>query len=142
MNSLSALQSVLVRLLGSLSSSSGRTAALIVLIFHRVLRERDPLLPSEPDATAFIALVRLLAENFNVLPLSDAVARLYDGRLPHRAVCITFDDGYANNHDIALPILAARNLPATVFVAPAFLNGGRMFNDTIIEALRRAPNEF
>ncbi len=42
---------------------------------------------------------------------------------------------------MALPILAARGIPATVFVAPGFLNGGRMFNDTIIEALRRAPAE-
>ena len=54
---------------------------------------------------------------------------------------MTFDDGYANNCDVALPILAAYKIPATVFIAPAFLNGGRMFNDTIIESLRRAPTE-
>jgi peptidoglycan/xylan/chitin deacetylase (PgdA/CDA1 family) len=54
-------------------------------------------------------------------------------------VSITFDDGYANNREVALPILAAKGMPATVFVAPGFLDGGRMFNDSVIEVVRRAP---
>ncbi len=52
---------------------------------------------------------------------------------------ITFDDGYADNHDIALPILTRRGIPATVFIATAFLNGGMMWNDTVAESLRTAP---
>jgi peptidoglycan/xylan/chitin deacetylase (PgdA/CDA1 family) len=83
----------------------------------------------------------LIAENFHVLRLSDAVRRLRSGTLPPRAVSITFDDGYSNNWRVAQPILAQRALPATVFVAPGFLGGGRMFNDTIIESIRRAPAE-
>ncbi len=41
----------------------------------------------------------------NVLPLEHAVARLAQGALPPRALCITFDDGYADNYEVALPLL-------------------------------------
>jgi peptidoglycan/xylan/chitin deacetylase (PgdA/CDA1 family) len=58
--------------------------------------------------------------------------------LPARALAISFDDGYADNHDIALPILQHHGLPATFFVATGYLDCGRMFNDTVIEAVRRA----
>ncbi len=42
---------------------------------------------------------------------------------------------------MAAPILKARGLPATVFVATGFLGGGRMWNDTVIESIRVARNE-
>jgi peptidoglycan/xylan/chitin deacetylase (PgdA/CDA1 family) len=73
-----------------------------------------------------------------VLPLRLAAAALREGRLPRRAVAITFDDGYRDNHDQALPVLRRHGLHATFFVASGFLDGGRMWNDTIIEAVRRA----
>jgi peptidoglycan/xylan/chitin deacetylase (PgdA/CDA1 family) len=66
------------------------------------------------------------------------VRRLHDGSLPARAACITFDDGYADNHVVALPILQRHGLCATFFIATGFLGGGRMFNDSIIETIRRA----
>jgi peptidoglycan/xylan/chitin deacetylase (PgdA/CDA1 family) len=40
---------------------------------------------------------------------------------------VTFDDGYANNFLNALPILAALRVPATIFLATAFLDGDRPF---------------
>ena len=61
------------------------------------------------------------------------------GALPARAVAITFDDGYADNATVALPILRELGLPATFFIATGFLDGGRMWNDTVIEAMRRTP---
>ena len=77
---------------------------------------------------------------FNVIPLLDAVRHSAAGTLPPRAACITFDDGYADNAEVALPILQRHKLHATFFVATGFLNGGRMWNDTIIELVRRAPD--
>jgi peptidoglycan/xylan/chitin deacetylase (PgdA/CDA1 family) len=59
--------------------------------------------------------------------------------LPPRAACITFDDGYADNAEVALPLLLQHGLPATFFIASGFLDGGRMWNDTVIEVVRRAP---
>ncbi|MCG5510337.1 polysaccharide deacetylase family protein [Ectothiorhodospira lacustris] len=118
-------------------SPAGPRSRLSILIFHRVLPEADPLLPGDPDARRFQWVVALLARHFTVLPLDEAVDRLRQGSLPARAACITFDDGYADNAQIALPILQAAGLPATFFVATGFLGGGRMFNDTVIETFRR-----
>ncbi len=139
MSGLSTLESGLIRAGGTLLSRRGAHASLLVLIYHRVLPVPDPMLPAEPDAAAFARQMDLLAQNFVVLPLREGVTRLRSGTLPARSVCITFDDGYANNFTVALPILRKRALPATVFVAPAYLDGGCMFNDLIFEACRAAP---
>ena len=114
---------------------------LSVFIFHRVLPVPDPLFADEIDAHRFDTLLGWVRNWFNVLPLDEAVRRLKDGSLPARAAALTFDDGYSDNHDQALPILKRHGLPCTFFIATGFLDGGRMWNDTIIESVRacRSP---
>lgn len=107
-----------------------------MLIFHRVVPEPDPLFPDEMHAARFDALMGLVARECRVLTLGQALKARDAGRLPARALVVTFDDGYADNATIALPILRRHGLPATFFVATGFLNGGRMFNDSVIETLR------
>lgn len=109
---------------------------LSVLIFHRVPEHPDELLPGEPSAGDFESTMRWIKGVFNVIPLADGVKGLKAGKLPPRALCITFDDGYANNATVAAPILHRLGLHATFFIATGFLDGGRMFNDTVIEAVR------
>ena len=121
-----------------LLSPEGKGARLSTLIFHRVHAKPDPLFPGEPDAARFDAICGWLASWFHVLPLDEAIEKLREGRLPARAACITFDDGYADNHDVALPILRRHQLPATFFIATGFLDGGRMFNDGLVELVRRS----
>lgn len=112
---------------------------LSILIYHRVLARKDPLFPAEVDSADFDHQVGLLRSMFNVIPLIDAVRHLRAGTLPARAACVTFDDGYADNAEVALPILQRHGVHATFFVATSFLNGGRMWNDTVIELVRHAP---
>ncbi|MDN2676390.1 polysaccharide deacetylase family protein [Janthinobacterium sp. SUN033] len=115
------------------------TAALSILIYHRVLARPDPLFPGEVDAALFQRQLRLLKRFYTPLPLGDAVRRLQDGSLPPRAACITFDDGYADNAQVALPLLLRHGLHATFFIATGYLDGGQMWNDTVIDAVRQAP---
>lgn len=131
----------IARLAMALASPAGNRARLSVLIYHRVRREVDPLFPGEVDAVRFDQHLELLSRLFNVLPLQDAVRLLAAGKLPARAACITFDDGYADNADVALPILQRHGMTATFFICTGFLDGGRMWNDTIIESIRRAEGE-
>ncbi len=114
-------------------ASRGR---LSILIFHRVLREPDPMLPGEPSAAQFDALMRHVKARFDVLPLAEAVTRLYAGTLPAAALAVTFDDGYADNVSVAAPILHRHAIPATLFVATGYLDGGCMWNDRVIAAFR------
>jgi peptidoglycan/xylan/chitin deacetylase (PgdA/CDA1 family) len=125
----------------SLLSPGGKNARLSILIYHRVRPEADPLLPGDPDAESFRMQMRLLARCFNPLPLAEAVERLRNGTLPPRAACVTFDDGYADNLTVACPILREVGIPATFFIATGYLDGGRMFNDTLIETVRRLPED-
>ena len=117
-------------------------ARLTVLIFHRVLLQPDPLSPSTPDALRFEQAMNLLHQCFSIFPLSDALSRLATGDLPPRAAAITFDDGYADNFTVAVPILSRLGITATFFVATGFIDGGRMWNDTVIESLRIYRDDF
>ncbi len=123
-----------------IASPAGTRGRLSTLIFHRVLERPDPLFPEEVDAERFDRICAWIASWFNTLPLDDAVRRMSRGALPERALAITFDDGYADNHDVAMPILKRHGLCATFFVATGYLDGGRMWNDSVIEALRRTPH--
>ncbi|MES3020540.1 MAG: polysaccharide deacetylase family protein [Pseudomonadota bacterium] len=112
---------------------------LSILIYHRVLARPDQLFPEEVDARRFEQHVRLLKRWFHLLPLAEAARRLRERTLPSRAACITFDDGYADNAEVALPILQRLRVPATFFIASGFLDGGCMWNDAVIEVVRNAP---
>jgi len=110
---------------------------LSILIYHGVGERPAPLDHCDVDRARFEHHLQVLRQAFTVLPLGEAVRRLRAGTLPARAAAITFDDGYANNVSVALPLLRRHRLCATFFVATAYLDGGRMFNDAVIEAIRR-----
>lgn len=129
----------MLRIAGNLLSPAGKRARLSILIYHRAIAAPDPILHDEIDAATFERHMALLAAEFNVLPLSEACTRLARGALPARAACITFDDGYADNEQTALPILKRLGLPATFFVSTGYSDGGFMFNDGVIEVVRCAP---
>jgi peptidoglycan/xylan/chitin deacetylase (PgdA/CDA1 family) len=130
----------MLRTIASLLSWAPNGCKLAVLIYHRVPAEPDPLLPGEPDARVFDWQMREIAAHFRVLPLCEAIAKLKDGTLESRSACITFDDGYADNATVALPILRRHGLQATFFITTGTLDGGRMWNDSIIEAVRVADS--
>jgi peptidoglycan/xylan/chitin deacetylase (PgdA/CDA1 family) len=117
-------------------SPAGPKARLSIFIFHRVLPASDQLFPDEMHARRFDEVCGWIKAWFNVLPLDQAVVRLKASTLNGRAACITFDDGYADNYQVAMPILQRHGLTATFFIATGFLDGGRMWNDTIIETIR------
>ena len=119
-------------------SPGGARGRLTVLIFHRVLPQPDPLFPGEMHAARFDAVCGWLASWAPVLPLEKAVRQLRNGVLPARALAITFDDGYADNASVALPLLQKHGLCATFFVSTGYLDGGRMWSDTLVHAVRHS----
>lgn len=120
----------------------GFSERLVILMYHRIFRAKDTYHPGDVDAETFDGQLALLKRFFNVLPLPEAAERLAQGSLPLRSVCITFDDGYADNVEVALPILQRHGLKATFFIATGYLDGGRMWNDTVIEAVASAKAEW
>lgn len=109
----------------------------VVLCYHRVLAEPDVLDPDGMTAAVFARHMRVLRRFFRPVPLADLVNGARDGSVAPGSVAVTFDDGYADNLEVALPILRQEGIPATVFVATAGLDGVTMWNDRIIEGMRR-----
>lgn len=114
---------------------------LNILIYHRVMPEPDPLRPWEIDAQQFRKHLEWISGVFNVIPLAEAVQQLKTGTLKRRSLVITFDDGYLDNATIALPLLKKAGLHATFFCTSAWLDGGLMWNDQVIESIRRWPDK-
>jgi peptidoglycan/xylan/chitin deacetylase (PgdA/CDA1 family) len=119
--------------------AGGPQAALPILMYHRVLDGADPLQRGIHQAKVMDTQFRTLRQFFKVMPLDEAAEMLMAGRLPPRAMCITFDDGYRDNHDLALPLLQRHGLTATFYIASGYLNGGMIFHDVLVEAIRHAP---
>ena len=91
----------------------------LILLYHRVATlDTDPqLLAVTPEN--FAAHLDILRELATPMSLSDLVRGTRASTAPRNAVAVTFDDGYADNCEIASPLLHARDIPATVFVATA-----------------------
>jgi peptidoglycan/xylan/chitin deacetylase (PgdA/CDA1 family) len=124
------------RALAALASRGGRQGRLLTFFFHRVLEKPDPMMPGEPDARRFDRMLAWIGEQFRVLPPLAACEQLMASRLPPRAAIITFDDGYRDNHDVALPILKRHGMQAAFFIATGYLGDGVQFNDRLTESFR------
>ncbi len=90
-----------------------------VLMYHRIVdsTEYDQLSVSPK---IFERQMHYLANNFNVTSLDLAVQTLFNNKKNSNSVVVTFDDGYLDNLEYALPILEEYNIPATIFITTDF----------------------
>ena len=88
----------------------------VVVAFHRVRDDADLTDSLTIHSRTFESYCRFFKRFFNVVPLAELVETLHAGQAPHRALAITFDDGYRDNFQHAAPILEKLSLPATFFV--------------------------
>jgi len=87
----------------------------VILMYHRIAD--DPLDPwgncvSPANFEEHLAVLRRIARPTR---LADLVRGLGEGSVPDGAVCVTFDDGYADNLEVARPLLERYDIPATLF---------------------------
>jgi glycosyltransferase involved in cell wall biosynthesis/peptidoglycan/xylan/chitin deacetylase (PgdA/CDA1 family) len=118
----------------------------LILMYHRIAdRTIDPWgLAVSP--THFEEQLGVLARTRHPLSLVDFVDRLISGTLPSNAVAVTFDDGYLDNLTVAKPLLAAAEIPATVFLATGYTGRSAAFWWDELAALillaKKAPQAF
>jgi peptidoglycan/xylan/chitin deacetylase (PgdA/CDA1 family) len=77
--------------------------------------------------------LRWLTAHCNVVPFGSVLDRVSDGNGPKPTVAITFDDGYGDNYNEALPILLRYGVPATFFITTGLIDG----HPDVIERLQR-----
>ncbi|MBT1445185.1 polysaccharide deacetylase family protein [Shewanella sp. JM162201] len=113
--------------------------AAVVMQYHHV-SESSPRVTSVTPAE-FRSHMQFLADNqFKVMPLRDLVAMVQRGEEPPlRAVAITFDDGYQNIADEAVPILKEFGFPYTLFVSidPMLKGHKGMMTEATLKRLAR-----
>lgn len=111
-----------------LARTRGRLAddALRILFYHRVSNEADELAARRGR---FERQMDLLAnEGFSVVDIPEAVRSLENHEQRARTVALSFDDGFRDVAENALPVLARYGFRATVFVATAVADGRASFS--------------
>jgi peptidoglycan/xylan/chitin deacetylase (PgdA/CDA1 family) len=104
------------------------TAHGLVLMYHRVAKPvADPWdLCVSPDS--FSEHLEVLRRHADIVPLPELSRRLArKSRAKRPPAAITFDDGYFDNLDAALPILSRASAPATVFIATSWIGRREAF---------------
>ena len=120
------------------AGSRWRRRRLLILAYHGVSLDDEHLwegaLYLSPET--FHSRMRAL-KNFgaSVLPLGEAVERLYAGDLPDRAVVVTFDDGAYDFYARAFPVLQEFDIPATLYLTTFYTEFNRPVFDTFCSYL-------
>ncbi|MGP8243493.1 MAG: polysaccharide deacetylase family protein [Bryobacteraceae bacterium] len=117
------------------AKSRWRRERLLVLGYHGVsLRDEhlwSPGLHLTPGL--FEDRLRALADGgYNVLPLQEGLDLLRGGRLPEKAVVLTFDDGFADFSLRALPLLKKFQFPATLYLTTYYVFSKRPIFNLIV----------
>jgi peptidoglycan/xylan/chitin deacetylase (PgdA/CDA1 family) len=106
-------------LLHGVRDSAWRQRRLLILCYHSIsLDDEHEWSGTYSMSPALLeSRLRMLRDGgYNVLPLDEAVRRLYEGTLPPRSVALTFDDGMFDFRARALPLLQQFGFPATVYL--------------------------
>lgn len=123
-----------------------RTGSFYVLAYHRV---SAPLGPDYPFLNGMVSAtpedfdeqLRFVKERFNVINFQVFSDSLSSGeRIPEKPLIITFDDGYADNYDVAFQLLKRHGLTATMYVTTGFIDSGQpLWFDRLAYIVNRMP---
>ncbi len=108
-----------------------REPAVAILMYHSVMRDpqsqADTLGDLGHSQESFRAQMELLSDHYHPISLDDAIRKIRaDEDLPKRSVIVTFDDGYADNCEIAMPILNKVGIAATFYVIVDCIENGTL----------------
>lgn len=90
------------------------TVPIFTLFYHRVAD--DDLNPWTIRCADFERQIEWFRERFEIVDLQECQRRIQSGFNARPTLSITFDDGYADNCDFALPMLIEKRIPVTYFV--------------------------
>jgi peptidoglycan/xylan/chitin deacetylase (PgdA/CDA1 family) len=122
----------------AIERAARQTEPVRVLFYHRIADQHQNAW-TMPTA-AFAEQLCWLQSRFDLLSLSEAQLRIASGKNRWPTACITFDDGYADNCEFAIPLLLQRRIPFTYFVSTDHVLRGRPFEHDVKTGQSLSPN--
>jgi peptidoglycan/xylan/chitin deacetylase (PgdA/CDA1 family) len=119
-------------------ASRWRRRRLLILCYHGVAIEDEHLWAPAlflPPPLFRRRLDMIRQARSAVLPLAEALERLFAGTLPERAVTLTFDDGGYDFYRVAFPILREFGFPVTVYLTTYYSAFNRPVFDVMLSYL-------
>lgn len=113
-------------------------APVMVLFYHRVA-DTEPSPWTCPNRV-FARQMLWLKSHFEMVSLAEAQERIRSGLNRRPCVSVTFDDGYADNCQQALPLLVRERIPCTYFVSTRYVFDNMPFPHDVARGQRHAPN--
>lgn len=110
-----------------------RPGSLVVLMYHRVLPPDSPERGTEQPGMyvspkTFDLHLQELKQRFELVHLDEWLQRAKQGAsLPRLSCAITFDDGWRDNYEFALPALLRHGAPATIFLVSSYIGTAYLF---------------
>jgi len=119
---------------------------LVILAYHRVLNSPAEALPLDEDlvsctAAEFEREMAFVARTFDVVSFRNLEEGMEALRRP---LIVTFDDGYRDNHDVALPILRRHGVKATFFVTTGYIGAETLpwWDETALRLRAAGPRDW
>ncbi len=110
---------------------------IAVLVYHRIADDRAT--PWTAGNRTFRRQIDWLARHMELISMAELQRRLREGN-DRPAVHVTFDDGYAENCQEAIPLLVKRQIPCTYFVTLRQVVSGDPFAHDAALGCRLPPN--
>lgn len=103
-----------------------------ILMYHRTIDPEALKYPIQAGmyvrAKTFEMHCEMLRKHYNVVPLRELISLVSSKtEIPSNTVALTFDDGWRDNLEGALPALKRFDIPATVFLPTAFIGTNKLF---------------
>ena len=110
-------------------AQSAHSVTVPILMYHHLAAEGDDATVITPERFR-AQLEAVKAAGWHAVSMQELYDYVYHGaELPEKPFCITLDDGYASNYELAYPILKELNLKATIF-SIGFSFGCTEYKDT------------
>jgi peptidoglycan/xylan/chitin deacetylase (PgdA/CDA1 family) len=113
-------------------------APVLVLFYHRIADYAA--VPWSHSNAEFKRQMNWLKHRCDMVSLEEAQERIRSGRNDRLAACVTFDDGYAENCDQAIPFLLEEQIPCTYFVSTYYVLEQRPFPHDVKLGFGSSPN--
>lgn len=131
------------RALATLDARTGFSAGLtdrfdVILLYHSVGGIDGADYAYDLPVPEFRKQIRYFAESFEPVDLGEIVTE--PAAETGKRFAVTFDDGFRNVYESAIPVLREFDVPATVFVCPEFLDDQMVERIREVHALRESAH--